>query len=94
MVHRTRRINGCRGRFDGREILDRQRRQGWGAKVIGRLSTDLRAAFPDMKGLSASNLKSMRFFALECPDRLIGQQSADQLLWFHIVTIITKLQVV
>lgn len=34
----------------------------------------------------------MRVFAKECPDRLIGQQSADQLPWFHIVTLITKLQ--
>lgn len=46
----------------GREILDRQNRQGWGAKVIDRLSIDLREAFPDMKGLSSSNLKYMRFF--------------------------------
>jgi predicted nuclease of restriction endonuclease-like (RecB) superfamily len=76
----------------GREILHRQRRQGWGAKVIDRLSADLRAAFPDMKGLSASNLKYMRYFALECPGRVIGQQSADQLPWFHIVTLITKLE--
>ncbi len=76
----------------GREILDRQSRQGWGAKVIDRLSVDLRAAFPDMKGLSASNLKYMRYFALECPGRAIGQQSADQLPWFHIVTLITKLE--
>jgi predicted nuclease of restriction endonuclease-like (RecB) superfamily len=75
----------------GREILDRQSRQGWGAKVIDRLSADLRAAFPDMKGLSGSNLKYMRYFASECPDRVIGQQSADQLPWFHIVTLITKL---
>ncbi len=75
----------------GREILDRQEQRGWGAKVIDRLSSDLRDAFPDMKGLSATNLKYMRFFALECPDRLIGQQSADQLPWFHIVTLITKL---
>jgi predicted nuclease of restriction endonuclease-like (RecB) superfamily len=75
----------------GREILERQGDQGWGAKVIDRLSADLRAEFPEMKGLSASNLKYMRFFALECPDRLIGQQSADQLPWFHIVTLITKL---
>jgi len=66
----------------GQEILDRQRRQGWGAKVIERLSFDLRAAFPNMKGLSASSLKYMRFFAAECPDRRIGQQSADQLPWF------------
>ena len=62
----------------GKEILDRQERQGWGAKVIDRISADLRAAFPDMKGLSTSNLKYMRFFAHECPERLIGQQSADQ----------------
>jgi predicted nuclease of restriction endonuclease-like (RecB) superfamily len=75
----------------GREILDRQSRQGWGARVIDHLSADLRAAFPDMKGLSASNLKYMRYFASECPERLIGQQSADQLPWFHIVTLITKL---
>jgi predicted nuclease of restriction endonuclease-like (RecB) superfamily len=75
----------------GREILDRQSKQGWGARVIDRLASDLRAAFPDMKGWSASNLKYMRFFAQECPGRLIGQQSADQLPWFHIVTLITKL---
>jgi len=75
----------------GREILERLDRQGWGSKVIDRLSADLRAAFPDMKGLSTSNLKYMRFFAQECPDRQIGQQSADQLPWFHIVTLITKL---
>jgi predicted nuclease of restriction endonuclease-like (RecB) superfamily len=75
----------------GREILERQSQQGWGAKVINHLAVDLRAAFPDMKGLSASNLKYMRFFAQECPDRLFGQQSADQLPWFHIVTLITKL---
>jgi predicted nuclease of restriction endonuclease-like (RecB) superfamily len=76
----------------GQVILDRQRRQGWGARVIDRLSSDLRAEFPDMKGLSASNLKYMRFFASECPDRRIGQQSADQLPWFHIITLITKLR--
>lgn len=74
----------------GREILERQERQGWGAKVIDRLSSDLRAAFPDMKGLSSSNLKYMRFFAQLCPDCRIGQQSADQLPWFHIVTLLTR----
>jgi predicted nuclease of restriction endonuclease-like (RecB) superfamily len=40
----------------GRETLDRQSQQGWGAKVIDRLSADLRAAFPDMKGFSSRNL--------------------------------------
>ncbi len=75
----------------GRELLDRRDRDGWGAKVVDRLAQDLRDAFPEMKGLSASNLKYMRFFAQECPERQFGQQSADQLPWFHIVALITKL---
>jgi predicted nuclease of restriction endonuclease-like (RecB) superfamily len=74
----------------GTEILERQQRQGWGARVIDRLSSDLREAFPDMKGLSTANLKYMRFFAEMCPDRQIGQQPADQLPWFHIVVLLTK----
>ena len=75
----------------GREILERQSRQGWGAKVIDRLSADLRSVFPEMKGFSATNLKYMRFFAQERPEMRIGQQFADQLPWFRIVTLITKL---
>jgi predicted nuclease of restriction endonuclease-like (RecB) superfamily len=75
----------------GQQILERQNRQGWGARVIDRLSSDLRAAFPEMKGFSSRNLKYMKVFAQECPELRIGQQSAAQLPWFHIVTLITKL---
>ena len=45
----------------GREIMDRQSRQGWGgAQVIDHLSADLRAAFPEnqlhlRKGASVTN---------------------------------------
>jgi len=74
----------------GRDILDRQSRQGWGAKVIDRISADLCAAFPDMKGFSSRNLKYMSYFVKLCPDLRIGQQSAAQLPWFHIVTLLTK----
>ena len=41
----------------GRDILDRQKRESWGAKVIDRLAADLKRAFPDMKGFSPRNLK-------------------------------------
>ena len=34
----------------GRDILDRQKKEGWGANVIDRLSTDLRKSFPEMQG--------------------------------------------
>jgi len=60
----------------GRDILERQRRGKWGAKVIDHLSTDLRLAFPELKGFSARNLKYMKFFAQKCPDRRFGQQAA------------------
>src|SRR5208337_2340601 len=46
----------------GQVILQRQQSEGWGAKVIDRLSVDLSEAFPDMQGLSPRNLKYMRKF--------------------------------
>lgn len=74
----------------GRDIWKRQNKKGWGSKVINRLADDLRREFPEMKGFSPSNLKYMRRFAEECPNCRIGQQPADQLPWFHIVTLLTK----
>lgn len=47
----------------GNEILKHQKKEGWGAKIIQQLSADLRAAFPDMKGLSVRNMHYMRAFA-------------------------------
>ena len=47
----------------GRIILARQEQEGWGARVSGRLSYDLRQAFPELSGLTARNLKYMRAFA-------------------------------
>jgi predicted nuclease of restriction endonuclease-like (RecB) superfamily len=76
----------------GYDILQRQTQQGWGAKVIERVARDLKATFPDMKGFSTTNLKYMRYFAEHCPDVQFGQQPADQLPWFHIVTLLTKLE--
>lgn len=63
----------------GRMILDRQERAGWGAKVIDRLSVDLREAFADLKGFSPRNLNYMRAFAAAWPERKIVQQLAAQI---------------
>ncbi len=75
----------------GKAILERQRNQGWGAKVIDRLSVDLRNAFPDMQGLSPRNLKYMRKFAEEWPDRSIVQASLAQITWYHNLALLEKL---
>ena len=58
----------------GREILVRQDREGWGAKVIDSLARDLHQSFPEMKGLSPRNLKYMRALADAWPDEQIVQQ--------------------
>ena len=76
----------------GRDILTRQAEQGWGAKVIQRLSHDLRTAFPDMKGFSRTNLMYMRAFAEAWPDEQIVQQAVGQLPWGHNLVLLTKLK--
>jgi len=64
----------------GHNIAERQREQGRGARVIERLSADLRAAHPDMKGLSPRNLEYMATLAARWPES-IAQQSAARLPW-------------
>ncbi|MBI3524418.1 MAG: DUF1016 domain-containing protein [Betaproteobacteria bacterium] len=76
----------------GRDILERQAQQGWGAKVIERLAHDLRTAFPDMKGFSRANLMYMRAFAEAWPAAEIVQQAVGQLPWGHNLVLLTKLK--
>ena len=76
----------------GREILERQQTQGWGSKVVTQLSKDLRQAFPEMTGLSRTNLLYMRAFAEAWTDEAIVQQPVGQIPWGHNCVIIDKLQ--
>ena len=76
----------------GREILDRQKEEGWGAGVIDRLAKDLRLEFPAMQGLSTRNLKYMRAFAEAWPEEAIVQQAAAQLPWFHNCVLLDKVK--
>ncbi len=75
----------------GRTILEKQAVAGWGARVIDKLSQDLREAFPDMKGFSARNLKYMRAFAATWEDPEIVQRVVAQLSWRHNITLIESL---
>lgn len=40
----------------GNQILEMQQKEGWGAKILEQVSQDLRKEFPEMKGLSLTNL--------------------------------------
>ncbi len=76
----------------GGDILERQAKQGWGAKVIERLAHDLRTAFPDMKGFSPRNLKYMRAFAEAWPESEFVQGVLAQLPWYHQLALLDKLR--
>ena len=76
----------------GREILARQDREGWGAKVIDRLAADLRRAFPEMTGLSPRNLKYMRSFGEAWPDEAIVQGPLAQITWYHNIALLEKVK--
>lgn len=75
----------------GRTILDRQRNAGWGAKIIDRLSADLREAYPDMQGFSPRNLKYMRAFAAAWPDAAFVQAPLAQITWYHNIALLERL---
>ncbi len=76
----------------GNDILQKQKDEGWGAKVIDRLSHDLKDAFPDMTGFSPRNLKYMRKLAASWEDRKIVQEVLAQITWYHNLALLEKLE--
>ena len=76
----------------GRDILERQERAGWGARIVERLAQDLHREFPEVKGFSPRNFKYMRAFAEAWPDEAIVQQLVAQLPWGHNVRLLDKIQ--
>jgi predicted nuclease of restriction endonuclease-like (RecB) superfamily len=92
----------------GKTILIQQEKELWGAKVIDKLSADLRTEFPDFKGLSVRNLKYMRAFAeawpkfgqaglaqnndVENQSDIIVQAELAQLTWYHHITLLDKVK--
>jgi predicted nuclease of restriction endonuclease-like (RecB) superfamily len=78
--------------YIGKEILARQEKEGWGTQVIDRLSADLHAPFPQLKGFSVRNLKYMRSFAETYPKQQFVQEALAQITWYHHITLIEKVK--
>jgi predicted nuclease of restriction endonuclease-like (RecB) superfamily len=76
----------------GHDILIRQERDVWGAKVIDRISRDMSREFPGQQGWSRRNLYWMRKAALVWPteDEFVHRVGA-QLPWRHITVLIDRL---
>jgi predicted nuclease of restriction endonuclease-like (RecB) superfamily len=76
----------------GRLIVERQEREGWGARVIDRLAADLHEAYPEMKGFSARNLLFMRSFGAAYPDAQMVKQLVSQLPWGHVIKLLQRVK--
>lgn len=76
----------------GNLILQKQQEEGWGTKVIDRLSKDLKNAFPEETGFSPRNLKYMRKFAEAWTDLKIVQRTVAQIPWRSNITLLDKLK--
>jgi predicted nuclease of restriction endonuclease-like (RecB) superfamily len=63
----------------GNAINEQEQQAGWGKKIVDQLAADLKAEFPDMKGLSPRNLRYMREFAIAYPQFLILQDGVAKL---------------
>jgi predicted nuclease of restriction endonuclease-like (RecB) superfamily len=67
--------------YIGNAVLEKQKLEGWGTKVIDRMSYDLKDAFPDMNGFSSRNIKYMRKFAESWEDIEFVQRCVAQIAW-------------
>ena len=76
----------------GHDILEKQNNEGWGTKVVDRMSADLKEAFPDMTGWSPRNLKYMRAFADAWRRQEIVQAPLAQLPWHQHMALLEGLE--
>jgi len=82
----------------GKSIHEKQKKEGWGAKVIQKLSLDLKNELPKVKGFSERNIKRMVRFYREYSDIAFMPQAVaqiEQLIflipWGHNTVLIEKI---
>ena len=74
----------------GRMIAIHQRLDGWGISVVERLAKDLRKEFPDIKGLSSSNLSKMKHMFEKYSSNKRLMQLVLEVGWSHNIIILKR----
>lgn len=78
--------------FIGRDLLERERLEGWGTKVVARLSADLRERLPGAKGFSPRNLRYMKSLAEAWDEPAMLQAPLATLPWYHHIALLEKIE--
>jgi predicted nuclease of restriction endonuclease-like (RecB) superfamily len=78
----------------GKAITQKQKKEGWGAMVIKKLSLDLQNELPKVKGFSERNIKFMHQFYNEYADDVKGKLPVSllQVSWSHNIVLIQKVK--
>jgi predicted nuclease of restriction endonuclease-like (RecB) superfamily len=89
----------------GRNIAQRQEREGWGKTVVDRLASDIQKDFPGIGGFSSRNVWRMRaFYMAYAPEvailpQLVAELDGDEpprfaaeIPWGHNVVLLEKLR--
>jgi predicted nuclease of restriction endonuclease-like (RecB) superfamily len=61
----------------GRDIVQRQREEGWGKSVVERLANDIQTEFPGIGGFSVANIWRMRGFYLAWAKPYLARPARD-----------------
>jgi predicted nuclease of restriction endonuclease-like (RecB) superfamily len=76
-------------------ILEKQKEEGWGTKIIERVAKDLKQEFPEMTGLSKRNLEFMQQFAssyqILFPKQPVSEMNSSAIFnipWGHNIAIL------
>lgn len=75
----------------GNDLAQKEKKEGWGAKIIDTLAKDLKEEFPNINGFSKRNLLYMRQFADAYPDFKFTQQAVAQIPWGQNIVLLEKL---
>ncbi len=76
----------------GKQILYRQKQEGWGKSIVERLSKDLGREFPGIKGFSPRNLWDMRRFynSYKSDEKL--RQLVAEIPWGHNLVLLNSIK--
>lgn len=78
--------------YIGQQILARQEEAAWGKSVVERLSKDIQAVFPGIRGFSSRNLWMMRQWVEVYSASEILQPLVAEIGWSHHQQILNKCQ--
>lgn len=81
----------------GKDIVQKQKQEGWGSKVLEKVAKDLQKEFPGVDGFSRSNIFYIRSFyvAYAKVQQVVGQFEALPIFsipWGHNVLLIQKIK--